>query len=76
VHPQTFYANCPIDVASQTTSVEFGMDKFVLPMLKVIAVSKRFRCFSNGYFTEGRRININFSALRLEPITARSIKII
>ena len=33
-----FHASCPINFASQTTSVELGMDRVALPILRVIAV--------------------------------------
>jgi hypothetical protein len=36
-----FHANCPINLASQTTSVEIGMDRVALPMLRVMAVVER-----------------------------------
>jgi hypothetical protein len=32
-----FHASCPINFASQTTSVELGMDRVALPILRVIA---------------------------------------
>jgi hypothetical protein len=35
-----FHANCPINFASQTTSVELGMDKVALPMVSVITVAE------------------------------------
>jgi hypothetical protein len=63
VHPQTFYANCPINFANQTTSVEFGMDKFVLPMLRVIAVS------------ENLDVSATVTLLKTEELTLISVRL-
>jgi hypothetical protein len=63
VHPPTFYANCPINVASQTTSIESGMDKFVLPMLRVIAVS------------ENLDVSATVTLLKTEELTLISVRL-
>lgn len=36
-----FHANCPISFTSQTTSIELGIDKVALPILRVISVVGR-----------------------------------
>jgi hypothetical protein len=36
-----FHTNCPISFANQTTSVELGIDKVALPILRVISVVGR-----------------------------------
>ncbi|MFT5544131.1 MAG: hypothetical protein ACI96N_003350 [Arenicella sp.] len=39
-HIAHFHASCPINFASQTTSLEHGMDKVALPMVSVITVAE------------------------------------
>ena len=58
-----FHASCPINFSSQTTSVELGIDKIALPILRVIAA------------VENLDVSATVTLLKAEELTLVSVRL-